>query len=180
MTAEPGRGGQPYPGIEAMIRATGAAMTRVAYGVLRSYPDADDAVQTAFVNVHKTWATVGRLPTAARQRAYLRRAVLNESYRIWSERRARREVPAEQTADPWIVEWDAAGQLAAQIDLCKVWRAVDDLPDACGEVMSLFIAGYEYGEIAKMVGISVSAVRSHVSNGRRRLRAVLPDVWEED
>jgi RNA polymerase sigma factor (sigma-70 family) len=180
VTSEPGQADEPYAEIEALIKSLGASMTRLAYGVLRSYPDADDAVQNACVDVYRTWSTVGHLETPAKQRAYLRRAVLNASYRIWGKRRARQEVLSEQAASAWVVEWDAAGQVSAKIDLCRVWRAIAELPDACGEVMSLYIAGHDYGEIATMVGISVSAVRSHMSHGRQRLRAALPDVWEED
>src|ERR1700744_1527148 len=116
-------------------------MAGIARGVLRDYPDADDAVQNAFINVHRTWSTVGQLETAAKQRAYLRQAVLHESYRIWNDRRDRREVPADQAGDFWVVQWDGAGHISAKIDLYRVWKVVAGFPEVLREVMSLFIAG---------------------------------------
>jgi DNA-directed RNA polymerase specialized sigma24 family protein len=57
-----------------------------------------------------------------------------------------------------------------------VRQAISELPDENREVVLLFAAGYEYGEIAEMLDIAVSTVRSHICSARRRLpRASSPD-----
>ena len=52
------------------------------------------------------------------------------------------------------------------------------LPEARKVVVGLYAAGYEYGEIAEMLGVHVSTVRSHMSNARKYLRRVLPGAGE--
>jgi DNA-directed RNA polymerase specialized sigma24 family protein len=142
MTPERRGPDEPYPDVEALIKGAGADMTRLAYGSVRSYADAEDAVQNAFIGIHRNWAVV----------------------------------PSEQAAGPRASAPDTARHAAARIGLGRVWCAVAGLPRARREVMSLYIAGHNYGEIAEMMGISVSAVRSHMSHARRQLRAVVPDL----
>jgi len=62
--------------------------------------------------------------------------------------------------------------------LRRVWQSISELPDGNREVVALFAAGYEYREIAEMLGIAVSTVRSHVSNARRRLPQAISDREE--
>jgi DNA-directed RNA polymerase specialized sigma24 family protein len=45
--------------------------------------------------------------------------------------------------------------------------------------VALFAAGYEYREIAEMLDITVSTVRSHVSCARKELSRMVPDEGEE-
>jgi RNA polymerase sigma factor (sigma-70 family) len=175
MTPEQPGPDEPYEDVGELMKAAGSDMMRLAFRMVRSHADAEDAVQNAFIGVHRNWAIAGQLETAAKQRAYLRQAVLNGCYQIWRDR-GRREVPSQQVADVPAAEPDTARHAVARIDLGRLWRAVAELPPACGEVMSLYIAGNNYGEIAEMTGITVSAVRSHMSQARRRLRAVLPDL----
>ncbi len=172
--------GSPYPDIESLIRATFAEMTRLAFGSLGNQPDAEDAVQTACVNVLRNWAVVGSLEAAGQQRAYLRKAVLNEIFQVWRRRQSRREFPLVDADAEWVVEWENERRYAAKIDLRRVWRAIAGLPEGCREVVSLYAAGYEYSQIAAMLGISASTVRSHMNRGRQKLRAALPGGWQED
>ena len=44
--------------------------------------------------------------------------------------------------------------------------------------MYLRAAGYEYGEIAASLGVSVSTVRSHISNARKQLSRTVARDWE--
>jgi len=45
-------------------------------------------------------------------------------------------------------------------------------------VVALRAAGYEYGEIAASLGVSVSTVRSHISNARKQLSRTVARDWE--
>ena len=57
-------------------------------------------------------------------------------------------------------------------------RAIARLPEGCREVIALYAAGYEYGEVAEMLGVRVITVRSHMSNARKYLRRILPGAGE--
>jgi len=39
-------------------------------------------------------------------------------------------------------------------------------------------AGYEYGEIAESLGVTVSTVRSHISYARKQLSRTVARDWE--
>ena len=179
MPTEPRSAKAATDGFGALFRATAPTLTRYAQGALRSHADAEDVVQTAALNVFRNWATVRRLEPA-QQRRYLRTAVRRQVIQEWRKRQSLREDlyadirDITEVKDDWIVEWDGH-----QIDLVPLWRAISCLPAACQEVVSLYAAGFDYGEIAKMLGISNSAVSSHINNGRNKLRVALPQPWGE-
>ena len=171
----------PYLNIESLIRATHAELGRVAFRCVGNRADADDAVQRACIKVLQCWPKVAGFATAAQQRAYLVTTVTNETLQMRRQPHRRREVPAavDTEAVGWTPEFPGGRGHAAAEYLRRVWQAISELPDENREVVLLFAAGYEYIEIAEMLDIAVSTVRSHVSSARRRLpRASTPD-WEE-
>lgn len=163
------RGG-PYGDIESLIRATHAELGRVAFRSLGNHADAEDAVQSACIKVLRCWAKVGSFTTAAQQRAYLVTTVTNEALQIRRQNHRVRESLAAQEAEPgWMPEFSGGHGQAAGEHLRCVWKAISALPDENREVVLLFAAGYEYREIAEMLDIAVSTVRSHISSARKRL-----------
>lgn len=170
----------PHRDIESLIRATFPELGRVAFRCLGNRADAENAVQSACIKVLRCWAKVSGFSTAAQQRAYLVTTVTNETLQMRRQPHRRREVLAAADTEPgWVPEFPGGrGQTAAE-HLRLVWQAISQLPDENREVVLLFAAGYEYGEIAEMLDIAVSTVRSHVSSARRRLpRASSPDRKE--
>lgn len=184
MTANPagslGPRDGPYPDIEALIRATHAELGRVAFRCLGNLADAEDAVQSACIKVLLCWTKIAGFATAAQQRAYLVTTVTNETLQMRRQLHRRREVlAAEDTERGWMPEFPGGhGQTAAE-HLRRVWQAISKLPDENREVVLLFAAGYEYSEIAEMLDIAVSTVRSHICSARRRLPGAAPRDWEE-
>jgi RNA polymerase sigma factor (sigma-70 family) len=174
---------KPYGDFDSLFRAVAGKLTRYAWLELANEADAQDLVQTAGLNVLRNWAVVGSLATAARQRAYFRKAVINELRQVWRRRQARPEllfaddleVVDARTARP---EQDRRDE--ARADLRQAWAALAELPPACRRVAGLYAAGHCNGEIAEMLEISDSAVRSHLSEARRRLRAARPGLPGED
>jgi RNA polymerase sigma-70 factor (ECF subfamily) len=170
LAVPPAPRGGPYRDIEQLIRATHADLGRVAFRCLGNRADAEDAVQLACIKVLRHWAKVAGFATAAQQRAYLVTTVTNETLQIRRQTHRRREVlAAEGTESGWMPEFPGGHGHAAAEHLRRVWQAIAELPDENREVVLLFAAGYEYSEIAEMLDITVSTVRSHVSSARRRL-----------
>ena len=189
MTADwagrPMPGQDPYRDIESLIRATHDELGRVAFRCLGHRADAEDAVQTACVSVLRCWPKVAGLATAAQQRAYLVKTVINETLQIRRQPHRRREFLAVDETEPgqtepgWIPELPGGHGQRAKEHLRLVWQAISELPDGNREVVIMFAAGYEYREIAEMLDVAVSTARSHVSLARKRLPRAAPDDWEE-
>jgi RNA polymerase sigma-70 factor (ECF subfamily) len=174
----------PYRDVESLIRAAHDDLVRAAYRLLGNRADAQDAVQEGCIKVMRKWATVGTLPTAQQQRAYLRTVVLREGLQILRQPYRRREsLGADQTADPRST--DEAGHAAVQEagqeageHLRLVWKAIAELPEGRQDAMVMFAAGYGYPEIAAALGVDVSTVRSHISNARKQLPRPAPGELE--
>ena len=168
----------PYHDIEALILAMAGESARAASNIVRNDADAEDAWQSACIKVLLMWPKVSGFPTAAKQRAYLRRTVRNEALQILRKRQRRKECyDLGESGDPRIPEYLA--ELArARKDLRLALKLIDEMPAARRKVVKLRIADHGYEEIAAMLNISVSTVRSHISNARKHLRREMPGDWE--
>jgi RNA polymerase sigma-70 factor, ECF subfamily len=167
-----------YNDTETLFRAFHNELGRVAYGVLDNFADAEDARQNSFLRLMKAWPEIAGLPTAGAQRAYLATIVVNEALKIRRRPYRKRERPEidipEQGSDPEQIDEN----LQARENLLQVWRIIGAMPVTRRNVVSLYAAGYEYGEIAVMLNISISTVRSHISIARRQLTRTAARNWE--
>lgn len=167
----------PYNDIESLIRATYGESARVAFGIVRNHADAEDAMQSACIKVLLRWPRVSGLATAGKQKAYLLRTVRNEALQILRKRRRRKECYNLDAEDPRIPE--QLTELArARRDLRLALKLIEEMPAIRRKAVKLRLENYEYGEIAAMLAISVSTVRSHISNARKHLRQAMAGDWE--
>jgi RNA polymerase sigma-70 factor, ECF subfamily len=168
----------PYSDIEALIRATHRESASAAFRIVRNHADAEDVVQSACIKVLQMWPKVSVFPTAGKQRAYLYSTVRNEALQILRKRQRRNECyDLGEAGDPRIPE-HLAELARARKDLTLVLKIIDEMPVARRKVVKLRMDNYGYGEIAAMLDISVSTVRSHISDARKHLRQVMPGDWE--
>jgi RNA polymerase sigma factor (sigma-70 family) len=170
----------PYADIESLVRATYKDCCRAAFRILGKEADAEDAIQNAYAKLTLKWPRVSSFETAERQCAYLFRIVTNEALQIIRARDRRPEYVGTDMAENLRIAEHVEEEVLAREDFRLVWRAIGHLPAACRRVMVFYTAGYEYGEIAEMLGIHVSTVRSHMSNAREYLQGVLPDIGQGD
>ena len=64
-------------------------------------------------------------------------------------------------------------------DLSFVWEAVSALPERYREVIHLFYQeGFQTAEIAAILGMNESTVRSDLRRGRERLKKILKEVYD--
>jgi RNA polymerase sigma-70 factor (sigma-E family) len=158
------------------VRARGEHLLRVAVLLTGDWHAAEDLVQASLVKLYRAWP---RLDTAADPDAYLRRIMVN-TQRSWWRARWRRETPAAvlpETLLPGSVTGDdvaerhALGALVRQalVRLPRRQRAVlvlrycEDLPEA---------------EVARLLGCSVGAVKTHAHRGLRALRELLGNEFD--
>src|SRR5690348_6008597 len=157
----------PYGDAESLFRAFYQGVVRVAYSLAGNTADAEDIAQESFCKVLAVWTRIAVMPTAGEQRAYLTRIVINEALRVLRHRK--REFLDADAGEREVVDDPVYGQVQARGDLHVIWTVISDLPEMRRAVISLYAAGYEYGEIAAWLDISISAVRSHMSYARRKL-----------
>jgi RNA polymerase sigma-70 factor (ECF subfamily) len=182
VTAEPGGLSAPphvsSDDIERLVRAMGGLLFRIAFRTLGNHADAEDAVQNAWIKAMLCWPRVASIATAEERYAFMVHVVVKEALQLIRKRYRRREsLGADGKENPSVLE-PVAEHVQVREELRLTWQEISTLPEVRKVVVGLYAAGYEYGEIAGMLGIQVSTVGSHISNARKHLRRVLPDAWE--
>lgn len=107
--------------------------------------------------------------------AWLRRIARHVCIDQW--RRKRPEVSIDGSDEEAAVQLVSPVPDAEQQSRCEqLHRELAKLPDDQRRCLELKIEGHSYEEIAARTGLSVDAVRSHLQNGRRTLRARLGGI----
>lgn len=150
--------------------------------------DADaarDLAQDTFVNAYRAWDT---FRGESQRKTWLLRIALNvwRNRRRWDKtlKRGGEAVPVELAEDSLAAPAGAgiAGEthpgapdarLLAQEQRALVHAALADLPPQQQRCLTLYLEQRKYLEIAKELDISIGAVKSQISDGRKRLRARL-------
>jgi RNA polymerase sigma factor (sigma-70 family) len=152
--------------VEVLFRRHYAALLRLGVVMVGSREAAEDAVQDAFVALHRRQSLL-RDPEAAE--AYLRSAVLNRC-RSWLRRQVTQRAPRpmmlvrehHESAENTMVERDQAGSLVALMrTLSRRQREVL----ACRYVLELTVA-----ETARLLQLSEGSVKTHTHRGLQTLQ----------
>lgn len=143
--------------IEQLYREHRAGLVRLVERELRDHHDAEDVVQTAFLDAQRALerGTIPRNP-----RAWLAAIALNAGRRF-----RRRRLNAEPLEEYAVQETSGLPEIrAALANLPEEQRAA---------VVYRDLLGLSYGETAEQMGTSVNAVTMLIHRGRRRLRQTL-------
>ena len=148
----------------ALVERNARRMFRVAYSLLRNSHDAEDAVQEAFLKLHRS----GGWRRMEDERAFLARTV----WRVALNRVGSRETE-EDAAEMEIAaggespeEWAAGGD---ERELLR--QMIDRLPEELRRPLVLSaIEGMTSGEVAAVMGIPEGTVRTRVMRAKTELR----------
>ena len=143
--------------IERLYREHRGRLVRLVERELHDHDDAEDVVQTAFLDAQRALehGTIPRDP-----RAWLAAIALNAAHRL-----RRRRLNAEPLEDYAVQE--ASG-------MSEIREALANLPgEQRAAVLYRDVLGFSYGETAEQMGMSVNAVTMLLHRGRRRLRQTL-------
>lgn len=141
--------------LEALYRAEYTGMVRLAYTLVGNNAEAEEVVQESFVDVHR------RLDELQKPGAYLRTAVVNRCRSLLRRRRVMQRhdpVPPEQLPDSACELWDVLHRLDEDQRVAVVLR---------------HFGQYRASEIAELMDMPASTVRSHVRRGLAILRREL-------
>ncbi len=151
--------------------------------VYRLVPDRDqaaDAVQEAFFSAYRNLATF----RGGSVRSWLGRIAVNAAMDL---QRARKRRPAQPYPELEDEAWQPAGDAGTEPEHLSLARerngvlaeALARLPAEQRNCIVLFdVQGYDYGEIARLMGISVGTVKSRIHRGRVSLRTALEPARE--
>ena len=143
------------PGFRAFFREEYDGMLRLAYSLVSDEEDAEDAVQSAFLDVARHQGTIRR------PGAYLRTAVISHCRTILR----RREMAGRPRPRP------PADTAPEQREL---WDVLDRLPERTRTAIVLrFYAGLNSTEIGEALDSPASTVRSVLRRGLKQLREEL-------
>lgn len=140
-------------------RANLPLLYKLAHQALRNDADAQDAVQQALMHA---WEKRGRVQ-ADRLRAYLCRAVLNESRMVLRHRN--RMLPTEELP---------IRPVQPAPDLRPLMQAIADLPEKYRwPVLLRYLEDLSAREAAEALGITVTALNSRIHRAKLLLRQAL-------
>jgi RNA polymerase sigma-70 factor, ECF subfamily len=151
---------------EALLAECGPLAFRVARGVLRNAPDAEDVAQEALLRAYQKFDGL-RDPT--RFRSWLVRIAFRLALDRWrsTKRREQRETkwarPFEQAVPPTAEEVSNAFRL-------RLEKAMGELPEKSRLVLLLAaIEGYTLAEVAEMLAVPIGTVKSRLFFARKQL-----------
>ena len=150
--------------LEELVTQYENTLFRTALAILGDVPEAEDAVQDAFVRYLEKRPA---FRDAGHERAWLLKVTANGCK---SRLRARRR-------HPWVELLDVYP--APDGDSREVLEAVLSLPEKYREVVHLYYhEGYQTAEIAKILGMKEATVRSNLARGREKLKSVLKEAYD--
>ena len=156
-----------------LCRRHAQALKRRILGIVRHREDAEDALQETF---HRAYANLGRFRGSSKFSTWITAISINAALIVIRKRKTRREADMDGTEGS---TWDVADQapdpercVAKGQILLLLRKKVQALPPKIQEVVtSYYVHDYSLRESAEALGISVAAVKSRLSRGRRSLRS---------
>ncbi len=140
---------------------------RLCYSILLVREDAEDAVQDVFLKYYR------KQPTFAdedHEKAWFIRVAVNHCKDVLRRRKLREFIPLSEVEE--MLAEEEAGD-----DDSEVLQAVFELTERYRIVMILhYLEGYPVKEVAKLCGITQSAVKMRLSRGREQLKERLKGV----
>ncbi len=159
--------------VESAVRLHSRLVYRIAFSVLRSRSDAEDATQEVFLRLHRFRA---RLAGVRDLKTYVARI----AWRVALDRRPRVVAVSLDDADGAAARelrspGASAEELAVKADLRRLMeRLVAGLPRELAETIRLSAAGeLTSSEVGEVLGIPEGTVRTRLLRARRLLRDAL-------
>jgi RNA polymerase sigma-70 factor (ECF subfamily) len=167
--------------IKHVITANNQRLFRAAWSILKSRPDAEEAVQTAYLSA---FANIGRFEGRSSLSTWLTRIVVNEALeRRRADERRHRQLDQEGVAvlDDYreaLMRGSEAERPDAAIAREHIRKlleqAVADLPDTFRIVFVMReVEGLSSEETADILDIPLATVKTRLFRGRRRLQEML-------
>ncbi len=163
----------PFTDLELIFQQHQRRIFGAAYRITGSAQDAEDVLQTVFLRLLRRWQQLDLSPSPA---SYLQRAAVNAALDLMRARARSRAVPLDDLEQPpRDSEQRGPDQQHEDRELRScLRRAVLDLSPKGAEIFSLrYFEGVSNREIARMLGVSQTAVAVSLHRGRNRVKKTI-------
>jgi RNA polymerase sigma-70 factor (sigma-E family) len=144
------------------------SLVRLAAVVVQDAETAEEVVQDSFMALYGAWS---RLHETSKARAYLRQSVVNRAMSVLRHRAVEKKYAAALAS-----EESTEQEIIILLERSALVAALRRLPARQREAVVLrFYADLPEADVAKAMGISRGAVKSHVARGVSTLRGILDD-----
>jgi RNA polymerase sigma-70 factor (ECF subfamily) len=148
-----------------VLRRRQARVRRFMYHLCRQTALADDLAQQVFLTA---WRSLGQLRSAVAFDGWLKRIMVN----VWLQEVRRGKLATVSDIDPEDLA-ARADSMAARMDLDAALATLPADMRLC--VVLAYNEGLSHPEIAKLTGLPLGTVKSHIARGASRLREILAD-----
>jgi len=150
------------------------SMYNIAHRITGTQPDAEDALQEAFI---KAFQKIGSFKGESTFGAWLKRIVVNQCISDIRKRKAHFEEFGNEAEKK--LENEDEPQISEKVPINKVMDAIDELPDGARVVFTLkAIEEYKFKEIAEMLSLSESNCKVQYHRSKKLLSKKLSEVIE--
>ncbi|OLC06969.1 MAG: hypothetical protein AUH41_11425 [Gemmatimonadetes bacterium 13_1_40CM_66_11] len=155
---------------DAVIRAHGDALERVAWGYVDNASDRDDLVQEILMAL---WRALPRFRGESSVRTFVLRVAHNRGITFALRRRRFEDLPEDgRLADPAPL---AEERLIEEQHRDRLLRAIRHLPAAQRQAVMMHLEGLSQREIAELQDTSEGNVGVRLTRARKALRALLAE-----
>lgn len=140
-----------------------------AFNICQNAQDAEDVIQDTFIQYH---TTKKEFENEQHIRAWLIRVAINKAKNVTRTFWRRNKISIEDYMETLTFETPESADL---------FETVMQLPEKYRIVIHLYYyEDYSVGEIAKILKLSESNVKTRLMRGRAKLREVLKEEWDDD
>ncbi len=149
----------------ALYKQYARAMYNTSLRIVNSTSDAEDVLQESFLAAFR----LDNFDYSSTFGAWLKRIVINKSIDVL-RRRKMQIVHIDDTATQGWTDEETVDEEQIQLKVEEIKKAVAQLPDGYRTVISLTLfEGYDYAEIAEILHIAETTVRTQYHRARQKL-----------
>jgi RNA polymerase sigma factor (sigma-70 family) len=146
-------------------------MYNVCMRMVNHIGEAEDILQESFL---EAFTKLSEFRGDASFGSWLKRIVINRSINYLRKRKLEL---MESVEDADLVEEENDNEEEVQLEVLKVQKAIQELPDGYRVVLSMYLLeGYDHSEIAEVLNITESTSKSQFNRAKNKLREILKEI----
>ncbi|HET6484363.1 MAG TPA: SigE family RNA polymerase sigma factor [Actinoplanes sp.] len=153
------------------VRTRTHALLRSAYLLTGDQHLAEDLVQETLARTHRAWQRLDRTENAE---AYARKIMYHAQVSIWRRPRVAEVLPADYEPDQRQGGDDPADAAVERLELRRALLTLSARQRAV--IVLRFFEDHTETEAARLLGVSVSTVKTQTGRALDRLRTLLPEL----
>jgi RNA polymerase sigma-70 factor (ECF subfamily) len=161
---------------EALYHQYAKPMFNTSLRIVNNISDAEDVLQEAFA---AAFQHLDRFDYSSTFGAWIKRIVINHSINVLRRKKLTLVDITESSSTEW-EDSEVLDENNIQLKVEEIRKAIAQLPNGYRTVLSLLLfEGYDYEEIAEILNISESTVRTQYHRARQKLLRTLKQDSDE-